>query len=49
LDYLDRIIYETDTGILWFDQDGSGTHYQREAFAVLVANLNIGAGDFIVS
>jgi Ca2+-binding RTX toxin-like protein len=43
----DRIIYETDTGRLYFDAGGtvSGT---RVHFATVTANLNLTSADFFV-
>jgi Ca2+-binding RTX toxin-like protein len=46
-DALDRIIYETDTGRLFFDADGSGIG-ARVQFATLAANLALTRADFIV-
>jgi Ca2+-binding RTX toxin-like protein len=43
----DRIIYETDTGRLYFDADGSGAG-ARVHFATLTADLALSGGDFFV-
>ena len=48
VDQFDRIIYETDTGALWFDRDGSGTLFVRQQFADLAAGLGVSAGEFLV-
>ncbi len=44
-DASDRIIYETDTGKLFYDADGNGSG-GRVLFAVLKANLALTASDF---
>lgn len=46
-DALDRVIYETDTGRLYFDADGNGTG-ARVQFATLTANLVLTNADFFV-
>lgn len=46
-DGFDRIIYETDTGRLYFDADGSGGG-ARVHFATLSANLALTNADFFV-
>ena len=46
-DALDRIIYESDTGRLFFDADGSAAGL-RVQFAVLAANLSLTHSDFVV-
>ena len=46
-DALDRIIYESDTGRLFFDADGSAAGL-RVQFAVLAANLSLTNSDFVV-
>ena len=46
-DALDRIIYETDTGRLFFDADGSGAG-ARVHFATLNAGLALTSADFLV-
>lgn len=43
----DRIIYETDTGFLFFDQDGVGGATATQ-FAILAPNLALGAAEFLV-
>ena len=45
-DVLDRVIYETDTGRLYFDADGTGAS-QRVLFAVLNTGLAMTAADFL--
>ena len=47
-DTLDRIIYETDTGFLWFDRDGSGAAFGRVQFADLAGGLAMTTGEFMV-
>ena len=42
-----RVIYETDTGALWFDQDGTGAG-ARVQFATLGTGLALTAADFLV-
>ena len=42
-----RIIYETDTGFLWFDADGTGAG-ARIQFADLAGGLAMAAGEFTV-
>lgn len=44
----DRIIYDTSTGNLWFDADGSGSGAAVQ-FARVASGLNISASDFVVS
>jgi Ca2+-binding RTX toxin-like protein len=46
-DALDRIIYETDTGRLYYDADGNGAG-ARVQFAVLSTNLLLTNTDFFV-
>ena len=46
-DVSDRVIYETDTGRLYFDADGTGAS-QRVLFAVLDTGLAMTAADFAV-
>lgn len=46
-DKLDRIIYETDTGKLFYDADGSGAAKAIE-FAVIGTSLSLSAADFFV-
>lgn len=45
-DAADRIIYESDTGYLWFDRDGNGYQYERVLIAELAPGLAISAQDF---
>jgi Ca2+-binding RTX toxin-like protein len=46
-DALDRIIYETDTGYVYFDADGSEAN-ERIHFATLAADLAISNADFFI-
>ncbi|MGP3697302.1 M10 family metallopeptidase C-terminal domain-containing protein [Rhodobacter sp. NSM] len=46
-DASDRIIYETDSGALWYDRDGAGGA-SAVRFATLDAGLNVTAADFLV-
>ncbi|WP_409526945.1 hypothetical protein [Rhizobium sp. G21] len=43
----DRIIYETDTGKLYYDEDGFGNN-KAVQFATIDSGLRINAGDFFV-
>ncbi|MCE6958305.1 calcium-binding protein [Cereibacter sphaeroides] len=43
----DRIIYENDTGTLWYDADGTGAG-KAVAFATLSAGLALTSADFLV-
>ncbi len=47
-DSSDRIMYETDTGFLWYDQDGTGSLFARIKFADLDASLAMTASEFTV-
>ena len=47
-DASDRITYETDTGFLWFDRDGTGGAFVRVCFADLAGGLAMTAGEFTV-
>ena len=47
-DATDRIMYETDTGFLWFDQDGSAGGFARIRFGDLAGSLGMTAGEFVV-
>lgn len=47
-DSTDRIVYETDTGKLFYDRDGSGVSYDGVLFATLVNKPAITNLDFIV-
>ncbi|MGC1479283.1 MAG: hypothetical protein WA771_02165 [Chthoniobacterales bacterium] len=42
-----RIVYETDTGALWYDADGSGGG-ARQQFAELTAGLALTSADNFV-
>jgi len=46
-DAFQRIIYETDTGNLWFDVDGLGGT-GRVQFGNLVGGLSVTSADFFV-
>jgi Ca2+-binding RTX toxin-like protein len=48
MDASDRIIYETDTGKLFFDPDGTGSQ-ARAHFATLDRSLDLRHTDFLVS
>ena len=43
----DRIIYDTDDGILYYDEDGTGGQ-PRAQFGYLSPGLNLTASDFVV-
>lgn len=47
-DSSDRIIYEKDTGKLYFDRDGTGTNYSKVHFATVDDGLSITSADFFV-
>ncbi|HEV2865206.1 MAG TPA: hypothetical protein VGX37_01705, partial [Allosphingosinicella sp.] len=47
LDSGDRIIYDSGTGSLWFDPDGTGAA-AKVLFAVLDSKPALDAGDFVV-
>lgn len=47
-DASDRIIYETDTGELYFDRDGTGGAHSAVLFATLTSHPTISAADFFV-
>jgi Ca2+-binding RTX toxin-like protein len=47
-DKFDRIVYETDTGKLFFDADGSGKKSSGILFATIDKNLDLTADDFFV-
>ncbi len=47
LDALDRILYETDTGALWYDRDGTGAA-AAVRFAWVTPELALTAADFLV-
>lgn len=45
----ERLIFETDTHMLWADLDGRGSKYASELVAILPQSLTLTAGDFIVA
>lgn len=45
----ERLIFETDTHMLWVDLDGRGSKYGSELVAILPQSLTLTAGDFIVA
>jgi serralysin len=47
-DASDRIIYEADTGKLYFDRDGTGSAAARVHFATVSSNLSLTHTDFVV-
>jgi Ca2+-binding RTX toxin-like protein len=47
-DAFDRIIYNSASGALFFDRDGSGATYSAIRFAILDQNLALTAQDFLV-
>ncbi len=48
VDASDRILYDSATGALYFDQDGSGGAFQPVQFAILENKAAITAADFFV-
>lgn len=44
----DRIIYNSDTGILYYDRDGAGSTYGNVKFAVLTGSPTLTAADFTI-
>jgi Ca2+-binding RTX toxin-like protein len=46
-DLNDRILYETDTGRLYYDKDGTGSAHAIQ-FATLAGHPTIGASDFVI-
>ena len=44
----DRILYNAQTGDLFFDQDGSGTAHQAIRFANIANHAGLGASDFLI-
>jgi serralysin len=47
-DTADRIIYEKDTGKLFYDRDGSGSKFAKVHFATLDDGLSVTHNDFFV-
>ena len=47
-DASDRILYNSDTGNLYYDQDGSGGVYGAVKFATLTGHPTLTAADFVV-
>lgn len=47
-DSSDRVIYEKDTGKLFFDRDGTGTAHSKVLFATLDDGLSVTSADFFV-
>jgi Ca2+-binding RTX toxin-like protein len=47
-DELDRIIYESDTGKLYFDMDGSKKSHDALLFATIGKNLDLTADNFMI-
>ncbi|WP_083637703.1 calcium-binding protein [Pararhizobium arenae] len=47
-DSTDRIVYETDTGKLFYDRDGSGVSFDGVLFATLTNKPTITNADFII-
>lgn len=48
VDSSDRILYNAQTGDLYFDQDGSGTAHQAIRFANIANHASLSASDFLV-
>lgn len=46
-DAFDHVIYDTDSGRLWYDADGTGPE-GRTIFATLTPGLSLTAADFLV-
>jgi Ca2+-binding RTX toxin-like protein len=44
----DRIIYNADNGKIYFDEDGSGSHFHKIAIARVDPGQHLGHGDFVV-
>jgi len=47
-DTSDRIIYNPNNGVVWFDQDGKGGNHVAFKLCVLDQGLNVTAADFLV-
>jgi Ca2+-binding RTX toxin-like protein len=47
-DSSDRVIYEIDTGNLYFDRDGNADDFSKVKFATIDAEINISADDFFI-
>lgn len=43
-----RVVYEVDSGVLWYDRDGVGSEFDRVAFATVDPFLDLSALDFFV-
>jgi Ca2+-binding RTX toxin-like protein len=48
-DAADRILYDRESGGLFFDRDGTADAYDPLQFALLSANLNLKFSDFVVA
>ena len=48
IDPSDRILYNAQTGDLFFDQDGSGTAHQAIRFANIANHASLNASDFLI-
>ncbi|PZQ13029.1 MAG: hypothetical protein DI565_15285 [Ancylobacter novellus] len=48
-DKSDRVIYDRDTGALYFDRDGSGTAFEAVKIAQLSAGLDLSYQDFLLA
>ena len=44
----DRIIYNSDTGVLYYDADGSGDAFGNVKFAIVAGSPTLTAADFVV-
>ena len=44
----DRLFYNSDSGSLYYDADGTGTDFAAVRFAVLAPGLALTAADFVV-
>ncbi len=45
----ERLIFETDTHMLWADLDGRGDQYATELIAILPSNVTLDASDFLIA